>query len=223
MRKLKRFAGLLLVILIFGLGAFLGARLGPLLGGGSPGRIYNTPTLLKQVQTLSQLVTVQYVLEKAVVWNDPPKTLVTQFFAGENHILILAHGIVKAGVDLSRLTPDDLRIEGDKVIIRLPPAQITDAYLDDTQTKVIERTTGFLRAFDKDLEQTVRQNAVDDIRRAARMGGILKDAEDRARAQLSNLFFELGFRKVDFRPFSAGPIESPFTPPFPETGATTNR
>ena len=205
MLKLKRAAGLLLAILLVGVGLFLGVRLGRVIGFPAGPRISDTPTLLKEVRTLSQLVTVQYVLEKAVVWNDPPQSLVGQFFAGESHLLLLAHGIVKAGVDLGRLGPNDLRIEGTTVVVSLPPAQITDAYLDDAQTKIIERTTGFLRSFDKDLEQNVRQNAVDDIRRAARSGGILKDAEDRAQRQLAGLFLQLGFQKVQFRSAS-GPV-----------------
>jgi hypothetical protein len=205
MLKLKRAAGLLLAILLFGLGLFLGVRLGRVIGSPAGPRISDTPTLLKEVRTLSQLVTVQYVLEKAVVWNDPPQSLAGQFFAGESHLLLLAHGIVKAGVDLGKLGPNDLRIEGTTVVVSLPPAQITDAYLDDAQTKIIERTTGFLRSFDKDLEQNVRQNAVDDIRRAARSGGILKDAENRAQGQLAGLFLQLGFQKVQFRSAS-GPV-----------------
>ncbi len=200
MQKLKRAAGLFLALILFSLGIFLGARLGPVFGTGSAPRTYNTPVLLKQIQTLSQLVTVQYVLEKAVVWNDPPQTVLSQFFAGENHILLLAHGVVKAGVDLSKLAPNDLQIDGKRIVITLPPAQITDAYLNDTQTKIIERTTGFLRSFDKDLEQNVRASAVDDIRRAARMGGILRDADERAQTQLASLFLQLGFEKVEFRP-----------------------
>ncbi len=200
MQKLKNITGLLLVIVIFGLGIYLGLRVGPWFGFARSGPRYNTPVLLKQVQSLSQLITVQYVLERTVVWDDPPSNLLSML--GEtsyNHVLLLAHGIVKAGVDLSRLGPDDLRVEDTKVIIVLPPAMITDAYLDDSQTKVIERKTGFLRSFDKDLEQTVRLNAVDDLRRAARSGGILTDAEARARTQLANLFLQLGFKEVEFR------------------------
>lgn len=199
MVKSKRTAALLLALVILGIGVFLGARLAPLLGWSSPSRIYSTPILLKQVKTLSQLVTVEYVLERVEVWNDPPKNLLGQFLAGENRILILAHGIVKAGVDLSKLTPDDLQIEGKRIIVHLPSAEITDAYLDDSQTKVIERTTGFLRSFDKDLEQHIRQETVDDLRRAAFRGGIIHDAEERAQAQLANLFLQLGFEKVEFQ------------------------
>jgi hypothetical protein len=55
-----------------------------------------------------------------------------------------------------------------------------------------------LRDFNKDLEQAARLNAISDITRAARAGGILKDADDRARLQVSNLFKQLGFEKVEF-------------------------
>jgi hypothetical protein len=83
--------------------------------------------------------------------------------------------------------------------MKLPRAQITDAYLDEKQTRVVERATGFLRQFDKDLEQSTRQTAVEDIRRAARTGGILQDADERARSQLKDLFQRLGFEEVEFK------------------------
>jgi hypothetical protein len=181
----------LALAIMFGVGIFLGVLLPRVLGLGSGTRMYNTATLLRQVQTLSQLVTVQYVMEKVVVAED------VKWF-GENRVLMVAHGIVKAGIDLSRLEAGDLKVSGKAIVIKLPPPQITDTYLDDKETRIIERSTGLLRAFDKDLEQSVRQNAVADINRAARNGGILKDAETRARAQLTNLFRQMGFEKVEF-------------------------
>jgi hypothetical protein len=90
-------------------------------------------------------------------------------------------------------------ISGKTLTITLPRPEITDAYLDDAQTKVIERTTGFLRSLDKDLEQTTRQYAVDDIRRAALQGGILNDASERARTELRAFFQQAGFETVQFR------------------------
>lgn len=155
---------------------------------------YSTAILLQQVKTISELVTVQYVIEKVVVLED------VKWIAGwgENRVLMVAHGIVKAGIDLSQLQPGDLRLSDKKITISLPPPRITDTYLDDKQTRIIERSTGLLRVFDKDLEQTARQNAIDDIRRAARSSGILKDADERARAQLKHLFEPMGF-EVEFR------------------------
>jgi len=193
---MKRVGVILVVVVLLavsvGLGLWLWSSVPRWIGLVSVTRTYNTSTVLRQVQTLSQLVTVKYVMEKVVVLED------VKWF-GENRVLMVAHGIVKAGVDFSQLKPEDVRVSGTNVTIRLPQAQITDTYLDDRQTRVIERTTGLLRLFDKDLEQTARQRAVDDIRRGARTAGILKDADERARAQLTHLFSQMGYQQVEFR------------------------
>lgn len=191
--------GALLVAMIFFFGLLLGVLLPRLLGLRSNVKVYNTATILQQVQTLSQLVTVKYVMEKIEVLSDPPQNPLRAALPDDTHVTLVAHGIVKAGVDLSRLKPTDFQVNGNHITITLPRAQITDAYLDDKLTQVVERNTGFLRSFNKDLEQTARQNAIDDIRRAARASGILKDAEERARAQLTNLCRLLGFESVDLR------------------------
>jgi Protein of unknown function (DUF4230) len=205
MSNARRATLFLLIVALFFVGLYVGCKLPRWFGRGGATRTYNTPVMLQQVQTLSDLVTVKYVLERVEVWDDPPAGLVSQFVAGDNRILLLAHGVVKAGVDLGKLKPDDLKIEDKTIWINLPSARITDAYLDDKQTKVIERTTGFLRTFDKDLEQNIRRTAVEDLRLAAGRGGILRDADERARTQLAKFFTLMGFDKVEFR-VTTGPI-----------------
>jgi hypothetical protein len=182
---------LALVAVALGVGLWLGALFWRAAAPSEGPRFYDTPTVLRQVQSLAQLVTVKYVLEKVVVVED------VKWF-GENRVLLVAHGVVKAGVDLHRMKPDDVRVSGRVVSVRLPPAEITDAYLDDKQTRVIERTTGLLRVFDKDLEQKARQHAAEEIRRAAREAGILQEATERARAQVERLLHDLGFERVEF-------------------------
>ena len=162
----------------------------PLPLSSAPPRIQNTATMLKQVQTLSELVTVKYVLEKVVILEDIK-------WYGENRVLLVAHGVVKAGVDLQEIKPEDVRVDDKKVLVKLPPARITDVYLDDKKTRVVDRTTGLLRAFDKDLEQSARRQAVEDLSISARVNGINGDAEERARLQLTNLFHQLGL-EVEF-------------------------
>jgi len=176
---------------------WVGWRVGRRADVQGPRRMYDTPVLLQQVQTLSELVTVKYVVEKVEIWDDPPSGW-RQFVAGDNRILLLARGVVKAGVDFRELKPEDLKVNGKTLWINLPSARVTDAYLDDKETKVIERSTGFLRSFDKDLEQNVRRTAVDDMRTAALRGGIVKDANDRARTELAGFFHAMGFERVEF-------------------------
>ena len=198
MANAQRAKTVLAVVILFLLGVYLGSRVQRWFSPRGATRVYDTPVLLQQVQTLSDLVTVKYVVEKVEVWNDPPSGLLSQFVAGDNRILLLARGVIKAGVDLGKLKPEDLRIDGKTIWINLPPAHITDAYLDDKETKVVERTTGFLRSFDKDLEQNIRHTAVEDMRQSASRGGILRDADERARTQLASFFTVMGFEKVEF-------------------------
>lgn len=205
MTKTQRAKVLLSVAALFVIGIYVGSRHPRLFGHGGAARTYDTPVLLQQVQTLSDLVTVKYVVQKVEIWEDPPTGLIGPFVQGDNRILLLAQGVVKAGVDLGKLRPEDLKMQGRTIWIRLPPARITDAYLDDNETKVIERTTGFLRKFDKDLEQNVRRTAVQDMRSSAGRGGILRDADERARTQLATFLTLMGFEKVEFEQ-TPGPL-----------------
>jgi hypothetical protein len=196
----QRLAIIVLVLAaIFTIGLVIGVLLPRLAGFGvARGHVYSTSAILQQVQTLSELVTVKYVMEKVEIQEDPPQNTIRRFFPDDTRVILVAHGIVKAGVDLSKMQPGDLRLSGKQVTLALPKAHITDAYLDEVQTKVIEHNTSFLRDFNKDLEQMARQNAVEDIRRAAQTSGILKDADARARAQLKYFFSQMGF-EVEFK------------------------
>jgi hypothetical protein len=159
--------------------------------------MYDTPILLQRVQTLSELVTVKYTMEKVEVWDDPPPAILS-LFAGDNRILLLAQGTVKAGIDLSQLKPEDIQVHDKTITIKLPPARITDCYINDKETQVIERTTGLFRSFDKDLEQKIRNLVLADMKSDALRGGIRAEADERARKQLASLFTVMGFEKVEF-------------------------
>lgn len=190
-------ARFVLLVLVAGAVVGMGGCTGLLLSrflGSSPARYanLNTATLVTQVQGLAQLVSVKYVMEKVVLLED-----VNLF--GENRVLLVAHGTVKAGVDLAKLKPGDVEVHGQKVVLRLPMATITDCYLDEGQTQVVEESTGLLRRYDKDLQQNARREGLDAIRRAARYSGILDDANQRAQLQARTFLQALGFAEVEFR------------------------
>jgi hypothetical protein len=159
-------------------------------GGGV--HLASTTSVIHEVQSLSEIITVKYVVEKVVILDDVK-------WYGDSRVLLLAHGVVKAGIDLKRLQPSDVSISGKTITMRLPMVQVTDAYLDDKETQVIDHTTGLLRTYDKDMEQSARQEAVEEITMAARKGGILDDADKRARTELETFFKQAGFESVVFR------------------------
>jgi hypothetical protein len=187
----KAAAALVACAFVFGAGLFFGL-MGYRYFGHSLGGLLSTATVVKRVQTLSQFTTVRYTLEKVVVFEDAK-------WYGDSRVLLVAHGVVKAGLDLDQIGPNDIQIDGKKIHIALPRPRVTDVYLDDHRTQIVERSTGLLRVFDKDLEQTARAAAVEELRLGALQNGILKDAAERGQAQLTILLYQLGFADIDLR------------------------
>jgi len=179
------------LIVIFALGLFFGLLTYRWYQGRRVSG-FSGPALLQKVQTLSQFVTVKYTLEKIVEYDDAK-------WYGDSRVLLVAHGVVKAGIDLSQLGPGDLQVSGKTICMTLPRARITDVYLDDRQTQIVDHTTGILRVFDKDLEQTARRQAVEELRLAASQNGIMKDAAEKGQSQLTILLYQLGFTNISLK------------------------
>lgn len=179
----------IVTVLAAGAALVLGLFVGRFLPGAGGRSILNTATVITQIQSLAQLVTVKYVFEKVVVVEDAK-------WYGQNRLLMVAHGVAKAGVDLQKLRPSDVKVRGQHLTLSLPRPQLVDVYLDEGKTEVLERSTGILRLFDQQMEQDARREAVESIRKAARAAGILRDAEDRTRLQLTALARSAGFEDV---------------------------
>ncbi|MBL9174028.1 MAG: DUF4230 domain-containing protein [Verrucomicrobiales bacterium] len=177
------------VVLAIGVALVVGWVAGRRLPGVGGRSMLSTATVITQIQSLAQLVTVKYVFEKVVVVEDAK-------WYGQNRLLMVAHGVAKAGVDLQRVGPTDVRIRGGGLILTLPRPQLVDVYLDEGRTEILERSTGMLRQFDQQMEQEARREAVESIRKAARAAGILRDAEERTRLQLTALARSAGFDDV---------------------------
>lgn len=196
---MKNRLALALVALALILGLLIAASLAWLVVRRSSAPVFAaTPTVVQQIQSLNELVTVKYVLEKVVAYEDP-KYFADLIPLGENKLILLAHGVVKAGVNLSRLTNSDVVVSEGKITLTIPPATLTDAYLDEKHTQVLDRQTGLLRRFDKDMEKTARQHALSEIQRGARLSGIEREANTRAREQLTGFLRMLGYKEVEIR------------------------
>ena len=124
--------------------------------------------------------------------------LVPNALAGDE-ITFLAEGDVIAGIDLARLTPQDVWKSPDGTInLRLPPAEVLIARVDNQKSRVLTRDTGMLRRRDVDLETRARQHAEENIRNEAVSKGILTMATQTGEKKLAGFLNTLGFEKVRF-------------------------
>jgi hypothetical protein len=155
------------------------------------------PTVVRQIAQLQRLETVTFTMDK-IISGERENPVLPKFLISD-HLLLVVHGEVIGGVDLSGLQPGDVSVQGKTVSVRVPPAQILVTRLDNQKTRVYSRDTGLFSSPDPNLESEVRQQAEQELKQAALDGGILKSAEDNARSTVASLLKGLGFTQVDFR------------------------
>jgi hypothetical protein len=230
MRNRLVFIGtILLIFILAGVGAYYGFRqltssvVDPIRAANSDMKtqvaevLHPTPTILpdpvtivNEVKVLARLETIQYTVEK-VVTAETGQEILGELFG--DRLLLIAHGVVIAGVDLSELSRDDISISDGVVMVDLPDPEIFIATLDNQKSSVYDRETGLFRKSDPDLETLARQAAEQEIYQAALEDGILRQANDNAEIFIERLLDDLGYEDVIFAPYipQALPTPTPVT------------
>jgi hypothetical protein len=159
----------------------------------------SVPAVVQRIQRLNRLETVVYSLD-TIVEGSRSSAVLPDLLAGDR-ILLVVHGQSVAGIDLSQLKPEDVKItqnNGERSIrITLPPSQLFHTSLDNQHTRVYARSTGLLVPVDQNLESETRAKAEQQLQQTALADGILDAASKNARAAVSTLLYGLGFQKVD--------------------------
>jgi len=161
----------------------------------TPTVIPDPVTIIREIQSLARLETIQYTVEK-VITAEINQGVFGPLFG--DRLLFVARGYVIAGVDLSEIGTEDLRLENGVLYVSLPGAEVFVATLNNDDSFVYDRTTGILRKSDQDLETNARQVAEGEILKAAMEDGILAQAQQNAEIYLERLFNTLGYQQVVF-------------------------
>lgn len=151
-------------------------------------------TVIKEMRALNRLETASFTIEKVIDSGTTGNRFQELLFG--DRILLIAHGEVIAGFDLSNLQEENIEIDGQSIRMTLPSPTILLTRLDSDETRVYDRRQGLLTKGSEDLESTARQEAEKAIREAACQGGILNEASKNARNQLTALFKTLQFTTV---------------------------
>jgi hypothetical protein len=173
----------------------------------TPTIIPDPVTVIEEVKSLARLETIQYSVEKVIT----AETGQGQFaFLFGDRLLFVAHGTVIAGIDMSLIQPQDLKMVDGHLHVRLPEPQIFVATLDNDQSYVYDRQQGLLKKDTLDLETKARQVAVNEIENAALQVGILRQAKQNAEVYLTHFFDSLGYPRATFEYYPAPtPIVTP--------------
>ena len=164
--------------------------------GGFLHRDLDPASVVHEVQRLSDLVTVRYVIEKVVGLSEEKQPV------GSESILLMVQGKVLAGVDLNEFNQYNVEtLKGHDAVIRMPAPKIMEAFLDEKNTKVWDRSITWWTPWvspDVDLEHKARLQALEDIKKAALEMGILGEARRNAEMDIRGVLQAAGVKKVDF-------------------------
>lgn len=160
-----------------------------------PTAVLLSPTvIIERLRGASELTTAISTVE-TVVDASQDRTL-GPFTIGRKKLLYVAHGDVRAGVDLAALTPDDVTVGGDTVTIRLPPPRILDSKVDVARSRVFDVDTELLAPLAPDLQSRAERFALERIVMAACEGGVLLKANQQAEVAVRTLLESTGHAAV---------------------------
>jgi hypothetical protein len=152
-------------------------------------------TIIHEVRSLSRLETTSYSIEKIITAESRQGPFA--FLFGDRLILV-AHGQVIAGVDLSKIDESDIVVSQDgKVFVALPTAEVFVTALDNERSYIYDRDTGVI-GMNPALETEARRAAEEHLLDAALEDGILDTAQINAEIYLRHLIMALGFDEVLF-------------------------
>jgi len=154
--------------------------------------------VVQQVQGLSELSTAMFTMQ-AVVPTRRDRVF-AGYTVGSTTLLYIAQGQVRAGVDLSQISREDVQLAGDRSLtLQLPPPQILDSKIDVTRSQVYDYDRGFLGLGPDaapELQQAAQTETLEQIILAACTEGILQEANTRAQLAVTQLLTTTGYTSV---------------------------
>lgn len=147
------------------------------------------PTLIvQQIREMEELTTTVYTMETIVPTSAERK--LGELSLATTKLLYIAHGEVRAGIDLSQLTAKDIKLTNNTIQIKLPPAQILDSKIDVTRSRVYDYDRGWLNLgpdVGPQLQTLAQRKSLAEIVNNACKEGILKTANQKAEAMIKKM------------------------------------
>ena len=128
--------------------------------------IDDTPVIVSKIRSLGELTTACYYDEmvlsqtKQNAFSSSPLGSLARDGLGkdvDDHLVLIAKGTVRAGLDLMQMTDEDVRFVGDTAYIRLPAPQYLDIIVNPSDYEVFAETGKWSHEEVTRLQATARQ------------------------------------------------------------------
>ena len=165
--------------------------------------IGNTAIITTRIRDLGELTTACYYDE--IVLNgtktnsfaeSPLGSIVRDGFGRDvnDHLVIIARGTVRAGIDFRKMDSESVRFSGDTVIVRLPNPEYLDILVNPSDFEVFAENGKWGQQQVAALQDTARERLI----READYAGLKRTAYEGAMDAVLNLLTASGFTLIRF-------------------------
>ncbi len=149
------------------------------------------------IKEMGALATTEYTVTKIVKASDNQ----TWYKVGDRKILLSVEANLKAGIDLTQLSEDDITTSGNSIQIKLPPPKILSLQLPPEKIRMEYEEVGLLRSeFSQQERMDLLAQAEKQIEAAIPETGILETSRTHTREWITRFCQQLGYEdiKIEF-------------------------
>ncbi len=163
-----------------------------------PVEVVNHQTILQEIENLGRLELVRYNFKEITELNEKNKPYLGVFDVPDSRVVVISHGEAVGCIDLTKISEQDIRVQGDTVLLRLPEPELCYYKLDMENTSIysIEKQVYFKE--ESKLAQKALRLAERQMRAAALKSGILDQTRQNAETLLRPLLENIGGRHIIF-------------------------
>lgn len=191
--SIKRVIIIIIIAAVVILGLFLAFKFG-LFRGDRGLKIDDTANVIDEIKKIGEFTSLCYYEEMALVDQKERQTKMTELTNSEaiDELVLIAHGKIRAGFDLSQLKENDINIKGDTLSIWVPKAEIFDIIVNPSDYEI------FVEHGKWSHEQftNLQRQATDTLKKHAAEVKLLEKAEETGIKKLDAFFRTFGFSEV---------------------------
>jgi len=159
-----------------------------------------------KIKDAAKLATTETVIEKIVIGNKKKKIL-RIFTLDQARLVCYSEARIKAGIDLKKLTKEDVKINGKQIELLLPAVEVINFSYPFSRFRIDSTLLDnglFARISISDMEEFYRLAEL-DIRAQLPYMGITESTETKTRQMMESLLRSLGFVEIYIQ-FRKGPL-----------------
>lgn len=153
--------------------------------------------VVSKVRSAAKLATTETIIDKVVIGTKTKKVL-RLLRISEANFVAYTEATVKTGIDLEKLSEEDIVIEGGKITVTLPSVEVLDFQYPFNKFRIDSAITGnaFLNRFDiVDYEEFYRMAEL-DIRENLQYTGVIQQTRKNTERMMRGLLENLGYNEV---------------------------